>query len=177
MRKEECFYLGKIVSKYSFKGEVLIKLDTDEPELYENLESVFISLGNNLVPFFIEQCRLHRSNLLRVRFEEINDEADADRILGSEIYLPLEFLPKLSGKKFYYHEVIGFTLIDAQHGNIGTVVSVNDSASQALFVAEKDGKQLLIPINDEIISRIDRESKTIFVDTPEGLVSLYLDEQ
>lgn len=177
MRKEECFYLGKIVSKYSFKGEVLIKLDTDEPELYENLESVFISLGNNLVPFFIEQCRLHRSNLLRVRFEEINDEADADRILGSEIYLPLEFLPKLSGKKFYYHEVIGFTLIDAQHGNIGTVVSVNDSASQALFVAEKDGKQLLIPINDEIISRIDRESKTIFVDTPEGLVSLYLEEQ
>ena len=177
MRKEECFYLGKIVSKYSFKGEVLIKLDTDEPELYENLESVFISLGNNLVPFFIEQCRLHRSNLLRVRFEEINDEADADRILGSEIYLPLEFLPKLSGKKFYYHEVIGFTLIDAQHGNIGTVVSVNDSASQALFVAEKDGKQLLISINDEIISRIDRESKTIFVDTPEGLVSLYLEEQ
>ncbi|NNC61989.1 MAG: 16S rRNA processing protein RimM, partial [Eudoraea sp.] len=107
MRKEECFYLGKIVSKYSFKGEVLIKLDTDEPELYENLESVLISLGNSLVPFFIEKSQLHRSNLLRVRFEEVNDEPDADRILGSEIYLPLELLPKLSGKKFYYHEVIG----------------------------------------------------------------------
>ncbi|MBT8282044.1 MAG: ribosome maturation factor RimM [Muriicola sp.] len=176
MRKEECFYLGKIVSKYSFKGEVLIKLDTDEPELYDNLESVFISLGNSLVPFFIQHCQLHRSSLLRVRFEEVKEEADADRILGSEIYLPLKFLPKLSGKKFYYHEVIGFTLMDKNYGNIGTLISVNDSASQALFVAEKEGKQLLIPINDDIITGIDREEKTIFVETPEGLVSLYLNE-
>lgn len=175
MRKEDCFYLGKIVSKYSFKGEVLIKLDTDEPEQYENLESVFISLGNNLVPFFIESSSLHRSSLLRVRFEEINNEADADRILGSELYLPMEFLPKLNGTKFYYHEVTGFTLIDSVYGNIGVITGVNDSAAQALIEAEKEGKQLMIPITDEIISRIDRPNKTIHITAPEGLVSLYLD--
>jgi 16S rRNA processing protein RimM len=94
--------------------------------------------------------------------------------MGSEIYLPLQFLPKLTGNKFYYHEVIGFTLQDKVHGNIGTVVSVNDSASQALFEAQKDGKNLMIPINDEIITKIDRPNKTIFVTTPEGLVDLYL---
>ncbi len=176
MRKEECFYLGKIVSKYSFRGEVLIKLDTDEPETYENLESVFISMGNSLVPFFIVQSRLHRSNLLRVDFEEVSDEAEADKIIGSEVYLPLDRLPPLSGKKFYYHEVIGFSLVDSKYGDIGTIVSINDSAAQALFVSDKDGKQLLIPINDEIITEIDRIEKTIFVKTPEGLVSLYLED-
>ncbi|PHQ58989.1 MAG: 16S rRNA processing protein RimM [Maribacter sp.] len=175
MQKSDCFYLGKIVSKYSYKGEVLVKLDTDEPEIYDNMESVFVSLGNNLVPFFIKRCRLHKSKLLRIDFEEVNDESDADRIMGYELYLPLTFLPKLEGDKFYFHEVIGFTLLDSVHGNIGTVQSVNDTTSQALFEVQKGDKQLLIPITDEIITKVDRENKTINVTTPDGLVALYLD--
>lgn len=174
MRKEDCFYLGKVVSKYSFKGEVLVKLDADEPELYENMESVFVSLGNNLVPFFIDKCRLHKSALLRIDFEEVKDEASADRIIGSQLYLPLTMLPKLSGNKFYYHEVIGFTLLDEVHGDIGIIEAVNDSASQVLFEAKKESKELLIPVTDDIITKVDRATKTVHVSTPEGLVELYL---
>ncbi|MDF4221168.1 MULTISPECIES: ribosome maturation factor RimM [Maribacter] len=174
MRKEDCFYLGNIVSKYSFKGEVLVKLDTDDPEIYENMESVFVSLGNNLVPFFIKRCRLHKSNLLRIDFEEVKSESDADRIMKSGLYLPLTMLPKLTGNKFYYHEIIGFTMIDSVHGDIGIIQSVNDTTAQALFEVEKDGAQLLIPINDDIITKVDRENKRILVTTPEGLVDLYL---
>ncbi len=174
MRKEDCFYLGNVVSKYSFKGEVLVKLDTDEPDLYENMESVFVSLGNNLVPFFIKRCRLHKSDLLRIDFEEVKSESDADRIMKCGLYLPLTQLPKLTGNKFYYHEIIGFTLMDDVHGDIGIVQSVNDTTAQALFEVQKGDKQLLIPINDDIIKKVDRELKVIEVTTPAGLVDLYL---
>ncbi|MCK0160858.1 ribosome maturation factor RimM [Allomuricauda sp. F6463D] len=174
MRKEECFYLGKVVSKYSFKGEVLVKLDTDEPERYEKMESVLVSLGNNLIPFFIDRCRLHKSNLLRIDFEEVKDEPTADKLIGSELYLPLTMLPPLTGNKFYFHEVIGFTLMDEVYGDIGVVESVNDSTSQDLFEVKKGDKELLIPISDAIITKVDRENKTIHVKTPEGLVDLYL---
>lgn len=174
MRKEDCFYLGKVVSKYSYKGEVLVKLDTDEPEIYENMESIFVSIRGNLVPFFIDKCRLHKSALLRIDFEDVKDEEAADRILGAELYLPLSLLPKLEGNKFYYHEIIGFTMEDSVHGNIGVVTGVNDTTSQALIEVEKDGKELLVPLTDEILTKIDRKNRTLFVATPEGLVDLYL---
>ncbi|MFL0353490.1 ribosome maturation factor RimM [Xanthomarina sp. GH4-25] len=176
MKKEDCFYLGKIVSKYSFKGELLIKLDTDEPDLYENLDAMFVDLRNNLVPFFIESSQLHKSDLLRVRFEDVDTEADADALMKCDIYLPLEFLPKLEGNKFYFHEVIGFKVEDINYGSVGDIVSINDSTAQALFEIEKDGVEILIPMNDEFIDKIDRPNKTVFVKTPVGLIDLYLEE-
>lgn len=174
MKKEDCFYLGKIVRKYSFNGELLIKLDTDQPELYENLDAVFIDYRNTFIPFFIESSQLHKSDLLRVQFEDVTTEADADSLLKSDVYLPLELLPKLEGNKFYFHEVIGFAITDEHFGPVGTIMGVNDSTAQALFEIERDGKEILIPVNDEFIKTVDRKNKTIVVETPEGLIDLYL---
>ena len=174
MKIEDCFFLGKIVRKYSFHGELLIKLDTDQPELYENLEAVFIDYRNTFIPFFIESSQLHKSDLLRVQFEDVHTEAEADSLLKSDVYLPLEFLPKLEGNKFYFHEVIGFNIEDVNFGEVGIIKGVNDSTAQALFEIEKDGKDILIPVNDQFIVKVDRIKKTIIVDTPEGLIDLYL---
>ena len=175
MKIEDCFYLGKIVRKYSFNGELLIKLDTDEPELYENLDAVFIDYRNTFIPYFIESSQLHKSDLLRVQFEDVTTEADADSLLKCDVYLPLEFLPKLDGNKFYFHEVIGFTVEDLNYGIVGSITGINDSTAQALFEIKKDGKEILIPINDEFIVTVDRAKKTIMVNTPQGLIDLYLE--
>ena len=72
MKKEDCFYLGKIVKKYSFKGELILRLDTDEPEIYENLNAVFIDMGKTLVPYFIENSLIQKGNHIRIRFEDID---------------------------------------------------------------------------------------------------------
>ncbi|AUS07295.1 ribosome maturation factor RimM [Pseudotamlana carrageenivorans] len=175
MKKEDCFYLGKIVKKYSFKGEVLAKLDTDEPEVYENLDAIFLDLRNNLIPFFIESSQLHKSELLRIKFEEVDTEADADAIMKTDLYLPLNLLPKLEGNKFYFHEVIGFTIEDVNFGKVGTIKAINDSTAQALFEIDRDGLEILIPMNDEFIVKVDRNNKTIIVETPDGLIDLYLE--
>src|SRR5688572_1458766 len=174
MRKEDCFYLGKIVKKYGFKGELLAKLDTDEPGLYKDLESVFIAIGDDLVPFFIEKSSLHKSKLLRMRIEDVDDEAAADALIKSELYLPMDMLPKLSGNQFYFHEIIGYTMIDVEFGDVGEITAVNDSGAQPLFEVQKGDKQILIPISDEFIVRLDRTKREIVVQTPEGLIELYL---
>ena len=174
MLKKECFYLGKIVRKFSFKGELLAKLDTDEPETYENLESVLIDYNDKLIPFFIQNCQLHKSTLLRIEFENVNKEEDAEALIGADLYLPLEQLPKLKGDNFYYHEITGFAVEDIIYGYIGTIKSVNDNTAQALFVIDANGKEVLIPVNDSFIKELKREDKKIILDVPEGLIEIYL---
>jgi len=174
MKKEDCFYLGKIVKKYSFKGELLAKLDTDEPEIYDQLDAIFIDLKGHLIPYFIEHSQLHKSDLLRLKFEDVETEEEADSLLKADLYLPLAALPPLEGNKFYFHEVIGFKIIDTNFGEVGEIVSINDSTAQALFVLDRDGQEILIPMNDEFIKEVNREKQTIEVETPEGLIDLYL---
>lgn len=174
MRKEDCFYLGKIAKKFSFKGEVLIYLDTDEPELYENMESVFVDFNKNLVPFFIENSNLHKNDFLRVQFEDVNNEEEADRIVGCEVYLPLTMLPKLEGNKFYFHEVIGFEIEDQRLGIFGKIVSINDTSAQPLFEVINGNVEILVPMIDQFLVKIDRENKKVIMDLPEGLVEMYL---
>ena len=174
MHKEDCFYLGKIAKKFSYKGEVLAYMDTDEPGLYENLESVFVEFNNHLVPFFIETATIHKNDFLRIRFEDIKDEDEADKLMGLSLYLPLTMLPKLEGNKFYYHEVIGFDAEDTRLGNIGKIVSINDNSSQPLFEIKKGEIEILVPMIDNFIVEVDRENKKVILDTPEGLVDLYL---
>ncbi|MEO0038212.1 MAG: Ribosome maturation factor RimM [Bacteroidota bacterium] len=174
MRKEDCFYLGKIAKKFSFKGEVLIYLDTDEPELYEDMESVFVEFNKNLVPFFIENSNLHKGDFLRVKFEDVDNEADADEIIGCEIYLPLNMLPKLEGNKFYFHEVIGFEIEDQRLGVFGKIVSINDTSAQPLFEVVNGSVEILVPMIDQFLVKIDRENKKVIMNLPEGLVEMYL---
>ncbi len=174
MRKKDCFYLGKIAKKYSFKGEVLVYLDTDEPELYTELESMFVEINGHLVPFFIEKSSIHREKFLRTQFEDMDSEEAADTIVGRDVYLPLTMLPKLEGNKFYYHEVVGFDAIDQRLGNFGTISRISDNGVQALFEVQKEDAVILIPLIDEFIIEVNRENKSILFNTPEGLIDLYI---
>ena len=83
-------------------------------------------------------------------------------------------LPKLKGKKFYYHEIIGYLVQDTKYGKIGYIDYVNDQSSHHLFVLKKGNKEILIPINEDFIIEVNRNKKIIKMDLPEGLINLYI---
>lgn len=176
MRVEDCFFVGTVVSKYSFKGEVLLKLDTDEPEKYQSIESLFLAQNNTLIPYFVVKSSMHKPGLLRLKLEDISSEEDANLLLKAKAYLPLSELPPLSGNTFYYHEVIGYAVEDKNLGKLGNVIRVNEHTAQATLEVDIDGKTALIPIVDDIILQVDRNAKTLHVNTPPGLIDLYIQD-
>lgn len=174
---DKCYYLGYVSKAIGNKGELAFKLDVDSPSSYESLDVVFIQIQKNnkeLVPYFIKKARLQNNSLLRIELEDITDQEQSKALIGKELYLPLDVLPALTGNQFYFHEVIDFTVIDVEHGILGTIKQVLDYPAGSLFEVQKDDKEILVPISNESIVNVDREQKTIRVRTPEGLVNLYL---
>jgi len=172
MRVEDCFYFGKIVRKHSYKGEVVINLEPDFSEIITELESVWLLTNNQLVPFFIEKLTFYKNYMYRIQFEGLYSEAEADKILGSLVYLSNAYLPKSDGDDFYTHEILGFTVVDVTFGTVGKVMFVNDRTPQTLLEVDNGTKMVFIPAHEDFIRKIDKKKRIITVETPEGLLDL-----
>ena len=174
MNKDDFYYLGKIIKPFGNKGKVVVLLDVDKPSRYTKLESVYLDLDPERVPFFIQSIELIGGRRALIRFEDVNSPDDAAVYTGRDMYLPLSSLPPLKGKKFYYHEVLGFSVFDEHHGAIGTLVKVMDLPRQSLLQIDHGGKEILIPLVDEIIVKVDRKKKALHIRAPEGLIEFYI---
>jgi len=175
MRKEDCYLLGKITRRHGFSGNVILKLDTDQPEQYNKMESIFIEINGLLVPFFIEKQKWNKDNALILTFKNTS-EAQIDQIIAKDVYLPLDTLPKLTGNNFYFHEVMGYEILDLQGISYGKIQSVNDRAAQPFFILLHDEKEVVVPVIKSWIKELRRDSKILIMDLPEGLLNVYLED-
>ena len=95
------------------------------------------------------------------------------KLLKKETFLPLKDLPILKGKKFYYHEIIGFKAFDKKFGEIGIIKKFNDQTSQPIIIAEGiKNKEIMIPLVDDFLIEVNRMEKIIIFNLPEGLINL-----
>lgn len=174
MQKDDCFYFGKVIKTHGIKGGISIRIDADNPADYTNISMLLIEINKSLIPYFITEKSFH-SNKAYLNLVDVDTVEKAAELAGNNIFLPLELLPKLKGNQFYFHEVDGYKIIDRVHGELGKIEKVLEYPSQAVFQLFIDGKEVLIPIHDEVILKVDRRSKTIEINAPEGLIDMYLE--
>lgn len=178
MKIDACFKLGSITGTRGLTGEVTGFLDTDQPDNYKNLESVFVQKkgAKTLIPFFIEFIQLS-GDKVRIKFEEVISKDDARQLIGSGLFLPLDQLPQLQGDSYYFHELVNWTVWDEKLGRLGTVSYVNLQSPQPLLVMEYRGHEVLVPAIDGIMTGINRDLEQVNVSLPEGLLDVYLNDQ
>lgn len=174
MKKEDCYHVGKVTQPHGVKGEVKIWLDVDMPEEYDDMDSVLLEIKGQLVPYFIEQLQIKGRKSIAL-FEGMKSWEDTQKIVGADMYLPLDVLPDLNDDQFYYHEIAGYQVIDKNtNAIIGEVAAVYESTGQDLLAVNVEDKEVLIPISDSIVVGINKPEKQLFVNLPDGLLDVYL---
>ena len=174
MKEDELFQMGKIVRTFGAKGELIIHLNSELLSRIKKMESVFIKLNMNLVPFFIESLQLRPKNQAIIKFLDIDSADDAGMLAGCNFFIPYNLIPKTKGKNPFTFDIEGFKVIDAHQGEIGILSTVIEVPQQSLLSVNFNGKEILVPVVEEIVKEIDRKNKIIYIEAPEGLIDLYI---
>ncbi|MDP4289582.1 MAG: ribosome maturation factor RimM [Bacteroidota bacterium] len=175
MKTEDCFNLGKITRVFGTKGELLLVLDVDDPNDYANLDFFYADFDGELIPFFIEKLTIKNGTAVAIKLTDINDPQAAQPLVNKPVYLPLDRLPQLDEDQFYYHEIIGYKVIDDTLGETGIVREVLELPMQDVLKVEYQEKEILLPVSDELIIKVDRKKKLLFISAPIGLIELYME--
>ena len=174
MNAEDFFHLGIFTKAHGLKGGMILQLDTDNPEDFSDLSSIFIDENGLKVPFFVCWSKLLPNHRLSVRFENTHSAKDVEYFIGKKAFLPLSLLPELTGNQFYYHEVVGYQAKSVSNDYLGIIKNIRDDVHPALFEIHKQGKSILIPVIDPFIEYVDRKEKQIHLSLPEGTTDLYI---
>ncbi|GGZ18555.1 ribosome maturation factor RimM [Echinicola pacifica] len=176
MNKDNCFQLGYIAKVHGLHGEVVAMLDVDFPEQYEDIEHVFLEKNSRLAPYFIEHFVAQPNGRFLAKFEGFDSIDSATSLVGSGLYLPLTALPALNDDQYYYHELIGYEMEDKSLGHLGSIKVIYDLQTQYLIGLDYQDREVLIPIQDDIIVKVDKDTKKVLCQLPDGLLDIYLED-
>lgn len=175
MTKDDCYQLGHITKTHGVSGELVLFLDVDTPAEYADLASVLLEIKGELIPYFIESIAIVKGNRAIVAFEDVDTIEQAERLINCGAFMPLEELEPITDEtRFYFHEIVGYQVVDAQAGELGTVRGVYAMNAQDLIAMDYQGKEVLIPINSDIVRTVDRTNQKLNVNLPDGLLEIYM---
>ena len=167
IRPEDVYQIGRMGKAHGLKGEINFQF-TDDVWDRADCDHIICEVDGILVPFFIEEYRFRSDTTALVKFCDIDTQERARELTNCDVYFPLALVDKdapltLSG-------LAGFEIVDAETGkSVGRIATVDDSTANILFELE-DG--MLIPANDDLITRIDTTSRQITMSIPAGLLEL-----
>jgi 16S rRNA processing protein RimM len=173
MEKRSCFELGYLGKVHGLDGSLVAVLDVDQPALYRKLDAVFIDIKGQLVPYPVSEIKSLRGNQMILRLAGVESAEDAGKLKGSALFLPETALPPPAPGKFYFHELVGCRVEDAEKGTLGVITGIVDLPSQVLATMDWQEGEVLIPLHDDILLGFDRKEKRVKTRLPEGLLDVY----
>jgi 16S rRNA processing protein RimM len=148
---------------------------SDDADELENLDMLFIEVDGGLVPFYITSLKVRDSKTIQVLLEDYDSPDKAGQFVDCQVYLPKNDSTRVNDN-IYFDEILGFEVIDKRHGNIGILEDVLDRPKQELLQIVHQGKEILVPLIDEVFVKIYHKKRQLFINAPEGLIDLYLEE-
>jgi 16S rRNA processing protein RimM len=171
--------VGRIGRPHGIRGEVVIGVRTDEPDLrfavgatLQVAEHDQESAGGEQLT--VASARWHSGQLL-VAFAGVTDRSAAAELTGSWLSVDSSQLPEIGDPdEFRDHELIGLAVRTCAGEPVGVITDVLHYGQDLLVVRRADGQrgECLVPFVKAIVPGVDVRGGVVVIDPPPGLIDI-----
>ena len=173
MDKEKYFSIGKLVGTHALKGEMVLRHGLGKATTLKGLKCMFIQdKTGSFLPWFIEGTRQKNETEVFIKTEGIDKKEDARELIQKEVWLTESDFKKYAAKTAPIN-LLGYTILEGEKA-LGIIEEVIEQPHQIICRIAIEGKEVLIPLHEQTLKKIDQKNKCITVQLPEGLLDIYL---
>ncbi len=169
----EYFKIGKLVTVHGLKGELLLKHELGKKTSLKGLQAIFIEEKKNFfLPWFIQSTKIKNEEEVYLTLEGINTREIAIKLTQKQVWLPEADFKKFTAKNAPAN-LLGYNIIN-NNNPLGHILELIEQPHQLLCRLEINGKEVLIPLHEETLQKINHKKKEVLVELPDGLLDVYL---
>lgn len=169
---EDYFNIGKLAAAFGIKGELVLTHKLGDSS-WKKIGVLFTEESpGNFLPHFVTSAVYKKEGELYIRLEGTDTREQALALVPKNVYLRKEDFRKLADPASPL-AWLGFSVHDSQYGALGAVTEVIEAPSQILIKVRYQQKDILIPVNDQTLQKIDRKKQILYTRLPDGLLEIY----
>ena len=160
---------GKIINTHGLRGEVKVVTWTDYPEVFEEIEFLYVHKKTGDERLDIKNIKYQKNNII-VKFAQINDIDEAEKYKNMILYVDRDQMPPLPDGMNYIVDLIGLEVYNEEGEKIGVIADVFNTGANDIYDVKREGKKnLLLPVIDDCVKEVDMENGRVIVNVMEGL--------
>ena len=166
---DSLFPAGIVIGVHGLRGDLKVRPFSGDSSSLDTVKDVILRGTTTISSHKVQKVARHKANLL-IRLEGISSLESAEAFIGCEVLISRADLRELPEDEFYWFQLEGLRVDDCQQGDLGKIIEIFTTPAHDILVVQGPRGEVLIPVVDAFILKIDEEAKVIHVDLPEGLV-------
>lgn len=162
--------IGKLVATHGVNGALVLKHDLGKKTTFKELKAFFLEdLPGSFLPYFPVDIKARSEEEVLVEFEGIITKEKAARYVQKQVWLEESDFARYAAANAPI-SLLGYTVYDGTEA-LGEVLEVIEQPHQVMCrIQYKEHDDVLIPVNESSLVKIDKKEKRLMLDLPEGLI-------
>lgn len=169
-QEQDLLAVGQIVKPVGISGEVAVRSLSDTPGRFRSLRHA--KLGAD--PGHIRDVKIERAaedpRGVRMKLKDVDDRSAAEALVGQYLFVDPAHRVRLPRGRYFVHQIVGLSVVDSAGRPVGIVRDVLKFPSNDVFVIDRQGREVLIPVVKEFILAIEPRKGTIVVRLIDGML-------